>query len=51
MAGATALSQLAARVEKALVQDSAQASESDANEMKAHFAEYRSALVARRLAV
>lgn len=51
MAGATALSQLAARVEKALVQDSAQASESDANAMKSHFAEYRSAVVARRLAV
>ncbi|MEQ1863533.1 MAG: response regulator [Micropepsaceae bacterium] len=51
MAGATALSQFAARVEKALAQDSAQASESDANEMKSHFADYRAALVRRRLAV
>ncbi|MEQ1864954.1 MAG: ATP-binding protein [Micropepsaceae bacterium] len=51
MAGATALSQLAARVEKTLAQDAGQVGESDAREMKSHFANYRVALVARRLAV
>jgi HPt (histidine-containing phosphotransfer) domain-containing protein len=51
MAGAAALSQLAARVEKALAKDAAQICESDAREMKYHFANYRAALVARRLVV
>jgi signal transduction histidine kinase/CheY-like chemotaxis protein len=51
MAGAAALSKIAARVEKALAKDAAQICESDAREMKYHFANYRAALVARRLVV
>lgn len=51
MAGAAALSQLAARVEKALTQDAAQISESEVLQMKSHFANYRAVLVDRRMAV
>ncbi len=50
MAGAAALSQLAARVEKALAQDAAAVGVDDAAGMKTHFANYRAALVGRGLA-
>ena len=49
MAGATALSQLAAKVEKALVQD-AEVGADETAEMKIHFSNYRAALVRRGLA-
>ncbi|MCE9524065.1 MAG: response regulator [Alphaproteobacteria bacterium] len=49
MAGATALSRLAERMEIALCQDATTISEKEANEMKAHFANYRAALVDKRL--
>ncbi|MEQ1864675.1 MAG: ATP-binding protein [Micropepsaceae bacterium] len=50
MAGATALSQRAARLEKTLAQDGAQVDESDAHAMKTLFASYRAALASKRLA-
>jgi hypothetical protein len=50
MAGAAALSQLAAHVENTLAQGIAEMSESDAREMKSHFASYRAALAGRGLA-
>lgn len=50
MAGAAALSQLAARIEKTLVQDAASLTTSDTADMDTHFANYRAALVVKGLA-
>jgi CheY-like chemotaxis protein/HPt (histidine-containing phosphotransfer) domain-containing protein len=50
-AGATALAQLAARIERETAQSATPVTECDARELHSHFANYRAALVSRRLAV
>lgn len=50
MAGATALSQMAALVERSVSQSGSQVSERQVTKMKSHFEEYRAAIVAKQLA-
>lgn len=50
MAGAMALSQLAARIEKMLIRNNAALSAKETDAMQTHFTNYRAALVARGLA-